>query len=1013
MKILITTTLRENLTKAKVKPLVALPEVERIFYVSDRPGPFFEKIKYYCVPPRLLKVSNNNAVVRLVFKFFIVFYLSIVKRPDLLMGYSFMPHGINVALIGRILNIPRCINVIGGVLGVEGGGFTYGNNVLLKRLRKKDSFLEKILLRIANTSDFITVTGSNTRDFLISKGLDKEKIEILSSTIDTKRFFPDPSEKRYDLITIAELIPRKRIDVFLEIVSRLKKDGFKIKAVILGNGELRMYLEALSKRLGLEEIVQFAGFDSNVEKYLNASKIFLLPTENEGLSLSMLEAMACGVVPVVSKVGDLEDAVKNGVNGRLLDKDDTDGFVSAISGLLRAPKTLALYSKSAVETIRENYTIKGATEKWKKILSNVRLSRKVTSWYFDRLRSMSALEIGYRLIRILRLRLLGAKFLMLRKNAYLLSRPPRKARFFIDEGDIDFIRQDFSKVRQEGLFEIRDIDWYADPVSNVRCKWAFRDDTRHRIGFYQVEIRRIWELNRFQWLVSYAQQYAMERDEAVAEKIVAVLKDWIEKNPALKGINWSDSLEVSLRLLSWAWIYFLIKDSRAFRNDFEHIFLRSIYFQVNFIESNLSRYSSANNHLIGEGMGLFITGVLFPQLKGAGKRLKKGKAILEQEIEKQVYPDGVSKEQSTGYHEFVTDLYLISLIIARKNNIEFSDALYARLEKMCEFLMHMTDKNGNLPSIGDSDDGVVIRLDTLRDGPNAVSVLNTASVIFNRRDFKKYSIDGKTLWLLGRKGYDRFSLLKRASNVGISEGFGHSGYYIMRHKDLFLSFDCGALGYLSLAAHGHADSLAITLNIGDRDILIDPGTYLYRSGNGWRDYFRSTKAHNTIRIDRLDQSEIRGPFLWGYKADTFVKSWSPNGGYDKVCGYHTGYARLDDPVVHTREVVFDKLHKEIIIDDSLVSKKEHFAELFFHLHPDCILTRIDTNTLEILNKDAIIQIDLDPRLRTYISNGDKDPICGWYSGGFGDKVETSTICAETYFKGNTRFVTRILVRDKR
>ena len=1011
MKILITTTLRKNLTECKIKPLIALPEVERIFYVSDRPGPFFEKVKYYCVPPKVLRFFNNNAIIRLVFKFFMVFYLSIIKRPDLLMGYSFMPHGINVALIGKILNIPSCVNVIGGALSVEGGGFTCGNNVLLKRLR---NFLEKILLKIANMSNFIVVTGSTTRDFLISKGIDKEKIEILSGTIDTKRFFPDPSEKRYDLITTAELIPRKRIDVFLEIVSRLKKDGFKIKAVILGDGELRRYLEDLSKRLGLEEIVQFAGFDSDVEKYLNVSRIFLLPTQNEGLSVSMLEAMSCGLVPVVSKVDDLGDAVKDGVNGRLLDKHDIDGFVSAISELLKDQKILEFYSKKAIEVVRESFSIESAAKKWKKILSNnIRPSQKVTTWYFNRLKSMSILEIGYRLLRILRLRLLSAKFLLLRKNAYLSPKASREARFFVDKKDIDFIRQDFIKVRQKGLSEIRDIDWYNDPVSNARCKGAFRDDTRHRIGFYQVEIRRIWELNRFQWLVSYAQQYAIERDEAVAEKIVSVLKDWIEKNPTLKGINWSDSLEVSLRLLSWAWIYFLIKDSRAFHNDFEHIFLRSIYFQVNFIESNLSRYSSANNHLIGEGMGLFITGVLFPQLKGAGKRLKKGKAILEQEIEKQVYPDGVSKEQSTGYHEFVTDLYLISFIIARKNNIEFSDALYSRLEKMCEFLMHMTDKNGNLPSIGDSDGGVVIRLDTLREGPNAVSVLNTASVIFNRRDFKKYSIDGKTLWLLGRKGYDRFSLLKKASNVGISKGFGHSGYYIMRHKDLFLSFDCGALGYLSLAAHGHADSLAITLNIGDRDILIDPGTYLYRSGNGWRDYFRSTKAHNTIRIDRLDQSEIKGPFLWDYKADAFVKSWSPNGGYDKVCGYHTGYARLDDPVVHAREVVFDKLHKEIIIDDTLVSKKEHFAELFFHLHPDCILTRIEPNTLEILNKDTIIQIDLDPRLCTSISNGDKDPICGWYSGGFGDKVKTSTICAETYFKGNTRFVTRILVRDKR
>ena len=1014
MKILITTTLKKNLTEAKIKPLVALPEVERIFYVSDRPGPYFEKVKYYCVPPRILELFNDNGIIRLVFKFFIVFYLAVVKRPDLLMGYSFMPHGINAALIGKILNIPSCVNVIGGSHGVEGGGFTCGNNVLLKRLRKKGSFLERILLRIAGSSYFITVTGSRTRDFLISKGMDERKIRILSSTIDSKRFFPDTSKKIYDLITVAELIPEKRIEVFLKIVSRLKKERPEIKAVVLGDGRCMKQLKDLSKRLGLERNVQFAGFDVHVERYLRASRIFLFPTQSEGLSLSMLEAMACGVVPVVSRVGDLEDAAKDGVNGRLLDKDDIDGFVRAVHELLINQKAMAFYSKTAIDTITELYTIESATRKWREILSDIRSFKKARSWCFYRLRSMSVAEILYRLMRILKSRLLGARFLLFGKSAYLALKPSREPVFFIDKRDIDFIRKDFIRADKKDLFDLENVDWYRDPVSHVRCSGEFRDDTRHRPEFYQVEIKRIWELNRFQWLVSYAQQYAIERNEPLAEKTVSVLKDWIEKNPTLQGINWSDSLEVSLRLLSWAWIYFLIRDSNAFSKDFERIFLKSVYFQADFIGSNLSRYSSANNHLIGEGMGLFIVGVLFPQLKGAEGRLKKGRAILEQEIEKQVYPDGAGKEQSTGYHEFITDLYLISLIIARKNNVAFSDVVHSRLEKMCEFLMYMMDKNGKLPSIGDDDDGVVIRLDALKGKSNARSILNTASVVFSRSDFKNDPVDGKTLWLLGRKGNDEFSLLKKTGSADVSKGFRDSGYYIMRDKDLFLSFDCGSLGYLSLAAHGHADSLAVTLNIGGKDILIDPGTYLYRSDNNWRDYFRSTKAHNTIRIDRLDQSEMRGPFLWGYKARAFLKSWSLNGGYDKVCGYHTGYTRLADPVIHAREVIFDKPNREIIINDSLISKKEHLAELFFHLHPDCILSRPGAaDTMKISSKGDDVWIELDPRLRIHVSSGTKSPICGWYSERFGEKVETSTICAHTHFSGSVKFTTRILVGDKR
>lgn len=995
MKILITTTLTKNMTEAKIKPLVALPEVERIFYVSDRPGPILEKVRYYCVPSRILRLSNNNAALRLAFKFFMVFYLAIVKRPDLLMGYSFMPHGINAALIGKILNIPSGVNVIGGAFSVEGGGFTCGKNALLKRLKRKGSFLERILLRIAGGSNFLTVTGSNTRDFLISMGIDGKKIRILSSTIDTKRFFAAGPGKTYDLITLAELIPSKRIDMFLEIVSRLKKERPGIKAVILGDGELKGRLEDLSKSLGLWENVRFAGFDPDVEKYLKDARIFLLPTKSEGLSLSVLEAMACGVVPVVSDVGDLSDAVKDGENGRLVERYDIDGFVRAVSGLLGDPQKLGYCSRNAVETIRRYFTIEKASDAWREILYDIREKKSVLGWYLNRFKAMSASEMIYRFTRALRLKLFFAGLALSGRDGHLCRDARREAGFFIDQKDVDFIREKFGADKYKVLGEIRDVFGHLPDK-------AFGNDIRRRAGFYGSEIKDIWELNRFKWLVDYSRKYAMEKDEALAEKIVSILRDWIDKNPPMKGLNWLDSLEVSLRIMSWSWIYFLIKGSRAFNEDFEHMFLRSVYAQVSFIKNNLSLYSSANNHLIGEGAGLFIAGILFPSLRGAETWLKKGRAILEAEIKKQVYADGVSREQSVSYHRFVTELYLLAVIIGRKNNAALDKEVYARLEKMCGFILCMADEKGNLASIGDSGMESLIG--------DARSILDKAGVLFNRPDFKKNDImDDEGLWLLGREGYDMFMSLRKKEREPVSEGFTESGYYLMRDKGLSLSFDCGELGYLSLAAHGHADALSITLNAGGKDIFVDPGTYLYHSGAGWRDYFRGTRAHNTLRIDGRDQSEIKGPFLWGYKAKAYLKYWSPDGGHDKVCGYHTGYTRLDDPVVHTREVTLDKLKREIIIKDSLVSKKRHFAELYFHLHPDCVVKRLEAGRFKAANGKSSVIIETDMNLETRVFNGSEAPICGWYSGRFGEKQKTSTICARGYFDGSADFITRISI----
>ena len=290
--------------------------------------------------------------------------------------------------------------------------------------------------------------------------------------------------------------------------------------------------------------------------------------------------------------------------------------------------------------------------------------------------------------------------------------------------------------------------------------------------------------------------------------------------------------------------------------------------------------------------------------------------------------------------------------------------------------------------------------------------MNTACILFNRPDFKicvgggDY-LDEKSLWLMGYEGYVKYSAMEKADSKQGSKCFSESGYYIMRNRELCISFDCGGLGYLSLASHGHADSLSINLNAWGRSVFIDPGTYLYHSYGKWRDYFRGTSAHNTIKIDKLDQSEIEGPFLWGYKARSFLKYWSPNCRIDRVAGYHTGYTRLSDPVSHVRDIAFDKHNNEIVIIDSILSKKRHLVEQFFHLHPDCSVDRINEYELKIINGNSVLSMEIDHSLNMNIIAGSENPILGWYSSGFGEKRKTITICNKAYMQGNKNFITKI------
>lgn len=129
--------------------------------------------------------------------------------------------------------------------------------------------------------------------------------------------------------------------------------------------------------------------------------------------------------------------------------------------------------------------------------------------------------------------------------------------------------------------------------------------------------------------------------------------------------------------------------------------------------------------------------------------------------------------------------------------------------------------------------------------------------------------------------------------------------------------DCAELGLGSIAAHGHADALSIAVRAYGTDVLVDPGTYDYYSHPEWRNHFRSTRAHNTVEIDGLDQSTRLGNFMWGQRAVASCSAWSATQGGHSFEGQHDGYQRLPNPVLHRRRVELDDARREIVVSDEL------------------------------------------------------------------------------------------------
>jgi len=537
-----------------------------------------------------------------------------------------------------------------------------------------------------------------------------------------------------------------------------------------------------------------------------------------------------------------------------------------------------------------------------------------------------------------------------------------------------------------------DNPWHRDPVTNNTWPTKFWTQIDIRDGRTIGGVKWVWEINRHHHMVTLAKSSLLSGDNRYAAHAVNQLIDWIQMNPVNIGVNWTSPLELSIRIINWIWLLSLIRNSDVLDPDSFFVIIKSIAQQANHISRNLSLYSSANNHLIGEAAGLAITGMSFPWLPSAQKWRDTGLKILLEQIEEQISEDGVHKEQAIHYLGFVLEFYILTILIAKANQEIISDEWNDRLSSAYNFLSQIMDADGNVPSIGDSDDGYVLILSQRNDFNPYQSHLATAAAIFNNQDYRYISQhwDEKSHWLLGNIGYQSYLKLTNESDQKKSTVFPYGGYCVMRSSQCYFVFDFGPLGYLSTAAHGHADALSFTLSLEGSPIFIDPGTYAYQEGYDWRTYFRSTAAHNTIEIDGRDQSEMLGTFLWGRKARTKMLHWSTNLDYDIAIAEHDGYKH--NGVIHRRTIIFSKKDFIIIVDD-LLGKGEHNCSQFWHFPAECELDMMNEMIkAKVSNKSIfLIPIEIDENAKRMLYKGNYSPIQGWVSPRYGEIQEAYVI----------------------
>jgi hypothetical protein len=534
---------------------------------------------------------------------------------------------------------------------------------------------------------------------------------------------------------------------------------------------------------------------------------------------------------------------------------------------------------------------------------------------------MPARELGYRAGQVLRR---GLRRLQARADAASPALLPPHATHEVAFFDV---RLPFSE---------RDpIDWARDYKSGTRAPRLFYGDLDYRDEQQVGDSKYTWELNRHQFLASWAWAFRSDGDPAHAQAVVALILDWIAKNPRYLGINWCSSLELALRILAWGIALDLCAGADVASAARASI-ASSVQQQAEYIRDTLSEHSSANNHLLGELIGLLAAAAFFPDAEGALEHARFAGRRLVREALLQTFADGVSREQAIYYHHYVAEYVLTGMTLMRRLGQDVPEAVSERARRMLEFTDAVTDDAGRTFEIGDTDEGTVTGLNRGTGAGPFESLLWSGFLVYGDDAFGAHA--ERIARAGGRSGPDRRSLywhgaearpLPEPNRRVARRAFVQGGYLVSQDDDSRLLFKAGPFGYPSIAAHAHCDQLSVCLERQGRTVLTDSGTGVYHTQERWRRFFKGTTAHNTVAVDGRDQAEYGGPFLWTSHADGRLQLLVDEADRFEASGSHDGYRRLSDPVDHHRSVAYRR-GIGYLVTDSLSGRSAHDYELFWN-----------------------------------------------------------------------------------
>jgi hypothetical protein len=427
--------------------------------------------------------------------------------------------------------------------------------------------------------------------------------------------------------------------------------------------------------------------------------------------------------------------------------------------------------------------------------------------------------------------------------------------------------------------------------------------------------------------------------------------------------------------------------------EFLEKFLNALLTHGYYINNTFSNFSLTSNWGILEYHGLFNLSVFLEDFKIASTWQKNAVDRLSKCAEIQILEDGVHWEHSPMYHNEVFHCLLNVNLLTKRSKIELNEQLIQKTKNMAYANLHWQKPNYHQPLLGDSDNTDTRVLLTLATYVFEDSMLKSRA--YKKLDFENYLILGKNI-------AEDFKNIKPKNPSFLSYYQQNSGDFYMRtswNEDATYT----SLHLKKLAmGHAHDDLLSFTLFANSRDYLVDNGRFTYVD-NEFRKLLKSSKAHNTLGVDNLPNSILKGAWGSDYQVrseNIYTKSTST---FDYGEATNKGYKRLKDPVDVTRRMLY--LKRDIwLLFDSFSAKESHIYSQYFNFPNDKV--KINEFEIETTYDEKNLKIQPIKEIEIKINTS-------WYSPEYNLKLPSKQAEIFKTSVGFTSLITLLYFTEKR